>query len=90
MAKTWFIREGEGTVFELSLPLHEDIVFRLHKGYLRRVNKDGSDYTERAERSRPAVNAAKTEWVAWAVHCGCAPDDADVATKSDLIEKYGL
>lgn len=77
-------------MFALGLPLHEDIVSRLHKGHLRRVNKDGSDYVEAVERTRPAVNAAKAEWVSWAVHKGELPDDAEAATKTDLIEKYGL
>lgn len=90
MAETWLIRGEGGTVFALDLPLHEAIEQRLQKGYLTRVNEDGTDYTEGPERSRPAVNAAKIEWVSWAVHKGCKPDDAEALTKTDLIEKYGL
>lgn len=74
----------------MSLPLHEVIEHQLLKGYAKRVNEDGTDYTETPDRSRPAINAAKIEWVSWAVHQGCAPDDAEALTKTDLIEKYGM
>lgn len=92
MAKpeTWFIRGEGGGIYEMSLPLHEVFANQLLKGYAKRVNKDGTEYVEAVERTRPAVNAAKAEWVSWAVHQGCAPDDAEAATKTDLIEKYGL
>lgn len=74
----------------MSLPLHEVIEHQLLKGYAKRVNEDGTDYTETPEQSRPAVNAAKIEWVSWAVYCGALPDDAEAFTKQDLIEKYGV
>jgi hypothetical protein len=57
---------------------------------VKRVNKDGMDYVEKAERVRPALNAPKLEWVSWAVHSGASVDDAEALTKSDLIEKYGV
>lgn len=76
-------------MFALDLPLHEAIAERLHKGYLVRVNKDGTDYVEATERTKPALNAAKADWVSWAVHNGAKPDDAEAFTKTDLIEKYG-
>lgn len=88
--------EGGG-IFELSLPLHETIADRLARGHLRRVHPDGSPYVE-SERpdgapglptSRPALNAAKAEWIGWAVVNGSTPDDAEAATKQDLIEKFG-
>jgi hypothetical protein len=62
---------------------------QLQKGYLKRVNKDGTPFVENEERLRPAINAPKIEWVSWAVHCGAKPDDAEAFTKTDLIEKYG-
>jgi hypothetical protein len=84
------IRGEGGAVFELSLPLHEDIATRLFKGSLRRVNADGSDWTDTVERARPAVADRKADWVSWAVHKGCPVDDAEAATKTDLIELYGI
>jgi hypothetical protein len=89
MAESWFIRGEGGSVFKLDLPLHEAIEQRLHKGYLVRVNKDGTDWTgDTPERVRPPMNAPKIDWVAWAVHNGELPDDAEALTKTDLIEKY--
>ena len=90
MADSWHIRGEGGTVYELSLPLHEVILHQLHKGSVKRVNKDGTDYVEKAERVRPALNAPKVDWVSWAVHSGTSVDDAEALTKSDLIEKYGV
>jgi hypothetical protein len=90
LTDTWFIRGEGGAVFELSLPLHEVIAHQLHKGSLKRVNKDGTDYVEQAERARPALNATKLDWVSWAVHSGATVDAAEALTKSDLIEQYGV
>lgn len=81
---------GEGgTIFEMALPLSEPIADRLEKGYLKRVNADGTPFEE-AEKVRPAVNEPKKAWVGWAVHKGMTPDDAEAATKTDLIEKFGV
>ena len=38
---------------------------------------------------RPAQAATKAEWVAWAVAQGADPDEADAATKADLVAAYG-
>jgi hypothetical protein len=95
MAESVFIRGEQGTIFKMDLPLHEAIEDRLRKGYLHRVNADGSLYTERDEAvaalptERPAVNAPKIDWIGWAVTSGASPDDAEAMTKADLIEKYG-
>jgi hypothetical protein len=97
MGDTVFILGEGGGVFEMSLPLHEAIADRLAKGYLRRVQPDGSPYVEddRPEgvptlpESRPGVNAVKAEWVGWAVVQGLTPDDAEALTKQDLIERFG-
>jgi hypothetical protein len=89
---------GEGgTVFELSLPLHETIAEKLAKGHIRRVQPDGTPFVEgdRPEgvpalpESRPALNAVKAEWVGWAVVQGLKPDEAEALTKADLIERFG-
>jgi len=90
MTETMHIRGEGGAVFEMSLPLHEAIADRLHKGYLVQVNPDGTDWTETIARERPAVTDRKADWVSWAVHNGAKPDDAEALTKTDLIEKYGL
>lgn len=90
MAETIHIRGEAGNVFELSLPLHEVIAERLSKGYLTRVNPDGTDWVEDAARTKPPVAASKAEWVGWAVYNGAKPDDAEALTKTDLIEKYGV
>jgi len=89
---------GEGgAIFKMDLPLPEAIADRLTKGHLRQVNPDGSPIDE-SERptgvpgtpdKRPTVNAPKADWVGWAVHEGMKPDDAEAATKQDLIEKFG-
>jgi hypothetical protein len=88
---------GEGgTVFELALPLHETITDRMAKGYIRRVNPDGSPFEGPAEpgvpeppTSAPKASAAKPEWVAWAIVCGLDSEDAEASTKQDLIDRFG-
>jgi hypothetical protein len=87
MAETIHIVEGEGAVIELALPLHEAIADRLAKGYIRRVNPDGTPYEEKPVE-RPALTARKPEWVRYAVAQGMEPDDAEALTKQDLIDKY--
>lgn len=89
-----FIRGEGGSTFKLDLPLHETIEERLLKGYLTRVNEDGSAYVEGHDdvqslpTERPALSASKGTWVGWAVHEGMTPDDAEALTKTDLIEKF--
>ncbi|MCU1408468.1 MAG: hypothetical protein JWM23_548 [Microbacteriaceae bacterium] len=90
-----FIRGEGGSIFKMDLPLHETIEDRLLKGYLTRVNEDGSSYVEGQDETpalpteRPAISASKATWVGWAVHEGMTPDDAEALTKTDLIEKFG-
>jgi hypothetical protein len=88
VAETIHVVEGDGAVIELSLPLHEAIADRLHKGYIRRVNPDGSDWTEAEPVERPALTARKADWVGYAVAQGMNPDDAEALTRQDLIDKY--
>lgn len=93
MAETrHYLGEG-GVVWAHDLPLPEPIQDKVTKGYLRRVNPDGSPWTPPADdpgEQRPAQNASKAEWVGYAVRVHDAdPDQADGMTKADLIEKYG-
>ena len=97
MSESIHILSEGGTVFELSLPLHEVVEGKLAKGQIRRVNADGTDYTEKVPddvpappTSRPAINASKGDWVAWAVVQGLTSDDAEALTKQDLIERFGV
>lgn len=108
---TGFFMEAEGHVVEMDLPLPEPLADRLTKGYLKRVNADGSPWTGEVvdpldgetdeveqhgetdepvvdlEVARPNVNASKAEWVGYAVKgLGMDPDDAEAATKQDLID----
>lgn len=96
-----FFRGAGGVIWEMGLPLREDMREQLTKGYLSRVNEDGSPYVEptdpaaegaaKAEVEKPpASNAPKSEWIGYAhrMH-GVSIDDAEAMTKHDLIEKYG-
>jgi hypothetical protein len=94
---TGYFRGEGGGIHAMDLPLPEVMHQKLTKGYLQRVNEDGTPYTEPTDTTggapaapqRPAQSASKAEWVGWAVHNGMAPDDADAQTKHDLIEKFG-
>lgn len=98
-AQTAHFKGEGGVVWEMTLPLPETMQEKVTKGYLRRVNPDGTPYVEPADvpdpvapaavTERPAQSAPKAEWVGWAVHNGMAPDDADGLTKQDLIDRYG-
>jgi hypothetical protein len=97
MSDTIHIMGEEGVIFKMTPEmLTEPIADRLARGYLKRVNADGSPYVEKVERTQPAPYAPKAEWVGWAVHVSQAtdspisPDDADALTKQDLIEMYGV
>lgn len=87
----------EGAVFTVaSSAVTQFIADRLAKGYLKRVNADGTPYVEDTVRVQPAPYASKAEWVGWAVHISqstdspITPDDAEALTKQDLIELYGV
>ncbi|MGW4411165.1 hypothetical protein ACWEJ6_44540 [Nonomuraea sp. NPDC004702] len=90
MATAFYRGEG-GTIWEMSLPLPEVMQEKVVKGYLRRVNEDGSPYEEPVEQEAPSLTRAssKAEWVGWAVRNGMDPDDAEAMTKNDLIELHG-
>lgn len=80
------VRGEGGVIFEMALPLHEAIAGRIEKGYLSIVTDDGDPVVK--DMTRPATYASKPAWIGWAVHNGAKPDDAEAATKADLIEKY--
>ena len=90
MSETVHLLGEGGGIHEMSLPLPEPIADRLHKGYLKRVNADGSPWAGTVEKRKPYANESKADWVSWAVHNGMKPDDADALTKTDLIERYGV
>ncbi|GAA3416206.1 hypothetical protein GCM10018952_44560 [Streptosporangium vulgare] len=88
---TGFFRGAGGSVWEMDLPLGASMQEQLTKGYLARVNEDGSPFTEEPEVEQPpAPNASKGTWVGYAhrVH-GASIDDAEAMTKTDLVERYG-
>lgn len=47
----------------------------------------GSDQTDTA--GKPATSDRKADWVDWAVAQGADRDEAEAATKADLVEQYG-
>lgn len=102
-------RSESSQIIGMDLPLDENMQHKVTKGYLRRVNADGTPWQEPAVEAeedadvvedddsgsdltngvspRPAVNATKAEWVGYAVLAlGMNADDAEAATKTDLIE----
>ena len=99
MAESAFFRGEGGAVWEMDLPLSEDMQVQLLKGRLMRVNQDGSTYTElpadgaEAEpevEAPPAANAPKAAWIGYVhrVH-GLPLDEAEALTKNDLMELAG-
>lgn len=97
MSKTIHIQGEGGAIFSLAPEaVTQFIEDRLLKGYLTRVNADGTPYKGKSERVQPAPYASKSEWVGWAVHISqstdspITPDDAEALTKQDLIEMYGV
>lgn len=104
MSEFGFFQEVPGHVIKMDLPLSEVMKDKVTKGYLKRVNEDGSSLDESAKTEepadegsdltegvspRPAVNAPKADWVGYAVAQGMLPDDAEAMTKHDLIDKFG-
>lgn len=78
--------QGEGgSAFEYDLPLDPYTEAKLKAGRMRQV--EGPQVV--VEAQKPAQSASKAEWVAWAVHEGVDPDEAEAMTKADLIELFG-
>lgn len=100
MAESAFFRGEGGAVWEMDLPLSEDMQVQLIKGRLLRVNRDGSAYTDPATDASggsepeveqpPAQNAPKAAWIGYVhrVH-GLPLDEAEALTKNDLMELAG-
>lgn len=96
MAEVGLFKSESGQLIHMDLPLPEHMADKVTKGLLVRINEDGSPYTGDAEDSahgaapvKPSVNAAKAEWVGWAVANGADVDDAEAMTKQDLVDTYG-
>lgn len=94
--ETGFFRGAGGTIFEMDLPLAEPYQYQADRHQLVRVNADGSAYEAQGAMDladgtirRPGVNAAKNEWVGYAVFNGLSVDEADGLTKAELIERFG-
>lgn len=85
----YLVGEGGGRARPHKLPLPDAVAQRVEKGVIRRVNEDGSPWVPEEAPTRPADSALKPAWVGWAIHNGADPEDAEAATKHDLIEKYG-
>lgn len=84
MSESVQIRGEGGVVWTFDLPLPADIEKRVTSGHLRVVSEE-PESTESVKR--PAKNAAKAEWVGWAVRVhGFTPDDAEAMTKDELAE----
>lgn len=89
-------KSESGQIIGMDLPLDDHMQDKVTKGYLHRVNEDGTPFVDHSEGSdltngvppRPAVNAAKAEWVGHAVNVlGLEPDEAEAMTKQDLIDR---
>jgi hypothetical protein len=98
----YFVGEGGGKPIRMTLPLPKPMQQQLTKGYLRRVNQDGTPYRQYEPEPAagdgdqpppaepPAGSALKAEWVGYAVRAhGMKPDDAEAMTKQDLVERFG-
>lgn len=94
----WMRGEG-GSVIAMDLPLPHMIQQRVDSGEIKRANEDGSDYVERPAEladaepesdglAKPKLSAPKAEWVDYAEAHGMSRDDAEVATKADLIKRF--
>ncbi|WP_067470007.1 hypothetical protein [Actinomadura macra] len=92
-AEVGYFRGEGGGVWPMDLPLDEVMAEKVTKGYLVRVNADGSPYAE-PDAEPPPQSAVKAEWVGYAVRHPdesrrMSPDDAEALTKADLIERFG-
>ena len=90
-----YFRGAGGVIWEMRLPLSGDMADQLTKGYLSRVNEDGTPYVPAGAASPepegpPGANASKAQWVGFAhrVH-GISIDEAEALTKNDLMELHG-
>ena len=94
--ETVFVLCDNGSVMPHDLPLPSGIADRVARGDLRLVNEDGSAIEahgvmdlDTGTLRRPGVNAAKNEWVAYAVSEGVSVNEADGMTKAELIARFG-
>lgn len=100
MAETAHFKGEGGHVWEMDLPLSEHHAREEQEGRLVRVNPDGSALAEPATEpetpepvtteppTKPNKASLKADWVAWAVHQGETPEEAEGQTREALIERY--
>jgi hypothetical protein len=93
-----YLQIAGGSVQEHSLPLHWAVQGQLDKGYIARVNEDGSPWTEPAPEpeeplgpKEPAKNASKADWAAYAkaIDDELTDEDIEGMTRDGLAELYG-
>jgi hypothetical protein len=87
----YFKGEG-GVVWPMTLPLPEVMGDKVTRGQMRRVNADGTPYSDPAESPAvpPAQSAPKVDWVGYAVRVGGMDlDTAEAMTKADLVDAFG-
>lgn len=78
---------GEGgVVFEIDEPLPKVFAEQLRKHLLVPVE---SEDDPQVAVSEPSKTDAKSQWVDYAVAHGMSRQDADAATKVELVEKFG-
>jgi len=97
MSKTIHILGEGGAIFALAPEAVTQFVEdRLLKGYLKRVNADGTPFKEKSDRVAPKTTDSKAAWVGWAEYISqstdspITSDDAEALTKTDLIEMFGV
>lgn len=80
-------RGAGGAVFDLSLPLSDNLQRQVERGELVRLDAPEPP----AAPKRPNKAASKDEWIGWARHVDPdrSLDELDAMTRNDLIEKYG-
>lgn len=79
----------------LELPVDpKDVEIQRLRAKLAELEAGGEPAPEgegggKADVKRPAVSAAKPEWVAYAVSRGMPAEEAESATKAELVELFG-
>lgn len=93
MADTVRLRGSGGAEFTFDLPLPQAIQDQLGKGELVVVEDKAvpavSQVPQPEYPARPKNGAPKSAWVAYAVSKGATVEEAEGATKDQLVEVYG-
>lgn len=75
-----YVRGEGGSIIAMDYPLGEGIQDRLTKGYLKRVNADGSPYTAPAAENSPATSSTGSD-----LTNGIPPRPAHSAVKAEWV-----